>query len=181
MKLDSMSVSYVFLWLLVLALAWTVIYMLNSRRPPRKPDTPGDHGLPLQKPFPEQRMTSFYGEEIAVVPPDKQGAILLFLSVTCKSCQPLYSVIRKLPVLYPDYQVIVWILGRSEDVSEKINENSLHRSNIVHQKELQYRTTTYPYCYWIDKEGRVVAKGAVGSEDDIANLGKSTTDTTERR
>jgi len=164
-----MSVSYVVLWMLVLAL--TVFAIMISKKPKRVLGL-NNSGLPVGASFPRFNAQSVTSDlPFNIVYAERKETLLLFSSSLCPVCSTVYPLF---PYAEQKYNLKAQVIMESTDdgvasIVEKIESTGLHAPVYAltpHMKE-EVRLEGFPFAYFLSAEGKVLAKGVINSIPDI--------------
>lgn len=133
---------------------------------------PRNHGLPVGSEFPDLT-DEFKRIELT----EFDGTIILFLSTTCQACIEIFTEINLLEEKWPNKGIIIFINGDDKEFTKIYKENQKELP-IIQYEGVQYeiyKTTIFPFTYFLSNQGIILAQGAVnGVEqiDMIVNRGK---------
>jgi methylamine dehydrogenase accessory protein MauD len=171
--------SYIFLWLVVLALAWLTLTLLrlvgqlHQRLGPAGAAVTSN-GLDVGERLPDILETHNVVDHALFSFPKKRDCLLVFVSPQCAACEDL------IPSLIPfanrergELDVMVISNG------DKAGDNG-HFSKLLAHKGITFvvapdltlaaRVGGTPFAFWLDSEGVVRAKGIVNHTEHIESL-----------
>lgn len=107
---------------------------------------------------------------------ERNGFIVLFLSMTCQACIEILNEMNALAERWPNQSIILFINGHENEFEGILTE---YRAEVLiikyeHTQFQLYKTTIFPYMYYLSTEGMIVAKGTinhVAQIDQIINQG----------
>lgn len=136
---------------------------------------PRDQGLVMGSQFPsvEELISQMRSKK-------NDGIIILFLSTTCQACIEIFSKINNLTERWPSTEVILFINGDDTELRNIQRENHIELPMIKYEhKQFElYKTTIFPYTYYLSHQGIILAKGPANYEaqiDGIVNKGLENT------
>ncbi|MCR8845880.1 hypothetical protein NQ117_19540 [Paenibacillus sp. SC116] len=129
-------------------------------------------GLAKGEKFPLLNLPSMTGEVISLVRPSTEGTIVTFTSTTCAYCALLYPTLTPFQEKQPQLKVVNLMVGNMESITEKINEFEMKIPiSLIEEEDLpNFNVKLLPFAYFLNADGKVVAKGAVNTEDDLKIL-----------
>ncbi|MEK4513144.1 hypothetical protein EJP82_22640 [Paenibacillus anaericanus] len=137
-----------------------------------------DQGLAMGSRFPS--MAELFGQTRLK---ENDGIIILFLSTTCQACIEIFSGINNLSERWSSKEVILLINGDDTEFRNIQRENHIEVPMIKYehtQFEL-YKTTIFPFTYYLSHQGIILARGPANYEaqiDVIVNKGIENTQLT---
>ncbi|CAM3640668.1 hypothetical protein [Marinicrinis lubricantis] len=177
-------ISYALLWCIVGLLLYLVLHLQkriqNLRTQPTaaaKQNAPilfeENHGIPKGHPFPALTFTTYDDQPFELSPKKQpQGSLIAFTSVDCSSCNALYEQLKSFRSKQPQYHIQIMMNGELEQIQQKVRNFHLDFPVIPYKPEDKevYQTRITPFVYYINSEGRVVAKSVINYEDQLELL-----------
>ncbi|TVX94383.1 TlpA family protein disulfide reductase [Paenibacillus agilis] len=157
-----------FVMLIVVTISLTQVYQRSIKRELYNTDK----GFSKGEDFPLLSLPSMSGEMISLVRPSTEGTIVTFTSTSCAYCASLYPTLTPFQEKQPQLKVVSLMVGDMETITEKVNEFKIKTpiSQIEDEDLPNFNVNVLPFAYFLNKEGKVVAKGSVSSEDDLKIL-----------
>jgi len=176
------EISYIFLWVFVIILSIFVLKLLRKEETAQSmpgsghPNAPDfdikNNGLPIFSPFPDLQLKAITDIDTSSKKKYELSVVLLS-STSCMPCKNMYSLLPDIANKWSDVQFISYIWGYSEtDVSQVVQEHQLKPPvYILDEQGIEtLNNRVYPFAYALSKEGVILAKGVVGSEESMKQL-----------
>ncbi|MDQ0089832.1 thiol-disulfide isomerase/thioredoxin [Paenibacillus anaericanus] len=155
------------------------VYFIKVQKNKANPTfLPRDQGLAMGSQFPS--VSEFLGQTRSK---ENDGMIILFLSTTCQACIEIFSKINNLAARWSSKEVILFINGDDTEFRNIQGKNHIEVPMIKYEhKQFElYKTTIFPYTYYLSHQGIILAKGTANYEaqiDAIVNKGIENTQIT---
>ncbi|MNW56705.1 hypothetical protein D3C74_344370 [compost metagenome] len=123
-----------------------------------------NHGLPVGSEFPGlmDAIKHIKSKEF-------DGMIVLFLSTTCQTCIEFFTKIEYLKEKWSTKGILIFVNGNNAQFNKIHKEHQLKIP--LFQYELAqfqiYRTTIFPYMYYLSNQGMILSQGAVNGTEQI--------------
>ena len=176
----ALLVSNVVLWLLVVALAVTVLALARQVGILHERIAPAgalmvSGGPKVGESAPEMRVTDVNGADVSIGVPNADGksTLVFFLSPTCPVCKTLLPVLKSARKSEGGWLGILLASdGDAADQQAFINEQDLNEFTYVLSTDLgmTYQVGKLPYAVLIDEAGVIRSKGLVNSREHIESL-----------
>ncbi|MED1287521.1 thioredoxin family protein [Bacillus mycoides] len=155
--------SYLFLWLIVIALSITIIGLLK-RLKPKAPSLPlQDQGLNIGTIFPKFEFESLNNRLVNINPSNKKGSIIIFTASTCNGCMAIYPALEPFLKKNPNISITLMMVGELQSIKEKIDQFNINIPVISPtEKEMEeMRVSLSPFAYFLSPTGKILAKGGI--------------------
>lgn len=178
--IDALVVSNILLWLLVIALALTVlalarqIGLLHERISPVGALSP-EAKVKVGDAAPELVLSDLHARPIRIGGASEDGArtLLFFLSPTCPVCDTLLPTVERVArTEVPRVRVVVASDGAPEEHRQFVADKGIEHLPYVLSGPLgmTYGVAKLPYAVLIDENGVVVAQGLVNTREHLESL-----------
>jgi len=178
--IDALLVSNIVLWLLVVALALTLlaltrqIGLLHERISPVGALSPQSR-VKVGDPAPEAALLDIHGRAVQVGGASTDGGrtLLFFLSPSCPVCDALLSTVERVAKTeVPRVRVVLASDGEPSEHLAFIREKRITHLPYVLSAPLgmSYGVAKLPYAVLIDDQGVVAAQGLVNTREHIESL-----------
>lgn len=172
------AVSYLALWLIVVALAITVIALAKQigllyGRLPQYGARTTNEGPDLDKSIERFVLQDIYGSPVQVPSSSHPRTLLVFMSTTCSVCDAILPSLRSLAVTEGDTAVVIQTGdGDVERTRVYAAQHGISHLPFVLSKSLnqQFGIWSAPYAVVVDKNGVVRAKGVVNGREHLDSL-----------
>lgn len=178
--IDALVVSNILLWLLVIALALTVlalarqIGLLHERISPVGALSP-EAKVKVGDAAPELVLSDLHARPVRIGGASEDGArtLLFFLSPTCPVCDTLLPTVERVArTEVPRVRVVVASDGAPEEHRQFVADKGIEHLPYVLSGPLgmTYGVAKLPYAVLIDENGVVVAQGLVNTREHLESL-----------
>ncbi|UCH30287.1 MAG: methylamine dehydrogenase accessory protein MauD [Myxococcales bacterium] len=178
--IDALVVSNILLWLLVIALALTVlalarqIGLLHERISPVGALSP-EAKVKVGDAAPELVLSDLHARPVRIGGASEDGArtLLFFLSPTCPVCDTLLPTVERVArTEVPRVRVVVASDGAPEEHRQFVADKGIEHLPYVLSGPLgmTYGVAKLPYAGLIDENGVVVAQGLVNTREHLESL-----------
>ena len=177
---SALLVSNVVLWLLVAALAVTVLALARQVGILHERIAPAgalmvSGGPKVGESAPQIQVTDFSGKDVSIGAPNAEGrsTLVFFLSPTCPVCKTLLPVLKSARKSEGDWlNILLASDGDAADQQEFIDAQELADFAYVLSTELgvTYQVGKLPYAVLVDEAGIIRSKGLVNSREHIESL-----------
>lgn len=178
--IDALVVSNILLWLLVIALALTVlalarqIGLLHERISPVGALSP-EAKIKVGDAAPELVLSDLHARPVRIGGASEDGArtLLFFLSPTCPVCDTLLPTVERVArTEVPRVRVVVASDGAPEEHRQFVADKGIEHLPYVLSGPLgmTYGVAKLPYAVLIDENGVVVAQGLVNTREHLESL-----------
>ena len=159
--IDALVVSQIALWIVVLALAATVVALarqigvLHERIAPMGALTM-DRGPKVGEQAPRFDLSDLAGRPVTLGGPAEADTLILFVSPTCPVCKKLIPIAKSISASEPDAPRLVFASDGERAEQERFaREQRIEPYPLVLSGELgmRYRVSKLPYAVLIDEEG----------------------------
>jgi hypothetical protein len=171
--MDFTSISYIVLWVLVLALA---MFSISASKKPKRVLPASNTGLPVGVPFPDFKIKSVVKEvPFELVNAQRKETIILFSSSMCPICNTVYPL---LPMAEKRFDLLSKIIMEGLDgdevgsIAEKVKTAGIQPPvySLTPTMRVDVKLEGFPFAYFLSADGRVLAKGVVNTIADIELL-----------
>ena len=178
--LEALLISNLVLWVLVVALAATVMALVRQVGVLHERVAPagalvGRDGPHLGDPAPRFELRDWNGRAVTLGGADGEGrhTLLLFVSPTCPVCKTMLQIAAA--VMRDDGRSARLVLasdGTREEHAAFVGEHGLDQRTYVlsSQLGLAYHVAKLPYAALIDADGVLRAKGLVNTREHLESL-----------
>lgn len=178
--IDALVVSNILLWLLVIALALTVlaltrqIGLLHERISPVGALSP-EAKVKVGDAAPELVLSDLHARPVRIGGASEDGArtLLFFLSPTCPVCDTLLPTVERVArTEVPRVRVVLASDGAPEEHRQFVADKGIEHLPYVLSGPLgmTYGVAKLPYAVLIDENGVVVAQGLVNTREHLESL-----------
>ena len=177
---SALLVSNVVLWLLVAALAVTVLALARQVGILHERIAPAgalmvSGGPKVGESAPEMQVTDVQGADVSIGAPNSDGksTLVFFLSPTCPVCKTLLPVLKSARRSEGNWlEVLLASDGDAADQQAFIDAQDLSDFTYVLSTELgiTYQVGKLPYAVLVDEGGIIRSKGLVNSREHIESL-----------
>jgi methylamine dehydrogenase accessory protein MauD len=178
--IDSLVVSNVLLWIVVIVLAVVVLALVRQIGVLHERVAPAGALMSSRGPRPGESapvldVVDWSGAALRVGGAHESGArtLLFFLSPTCPVCKTLLPVIDSVRAAEGDsLRVVLASDGPVAEHESFVREQNLDRHTYVLSSELgmAYRVAQLPYAVLVDGEGIIRSAGLVNSREHLESL-----------
>lgn len=175
---QTLIVSNVLLWLVVLVLAITLLALarqvglLHERSAPLGAMVTDD-GPGVGDEAPKFEVLDFFGNPVRIggLREDGSDILLLFLSPTCPMCNKLLPTARSM-ARWDHLDVVVISDGEREEHQQFLRQHRLGEIPYVVSAEIgmRHRIGRVPYAVLLDAKGLIRAKGLVSTREHLESL-----------
>jgi methylamine dehydrogenase accessory protein MauD len=177
---DALAISQIALWLVVVALAATVLALarqigvLHERIAPMGALTI-DKGPKIGDAAPIFDLYTLNRSPLTIGGPSANGlsTLLMFVSPTCPVCKKLLPIVRSMAAKETPWLRVVFTSDGDERAQrEFVSRYRLESFPMALSSELgmTYRVSKLPYAVLIDEEGRIRAKGLVNTREHLESI-----------
>lgn len=177
---NSFSLSYSILWLLVIVLSMFVLQLYKYRSQIMSLNTNNtneglvgrDIGLSMNSIFPQLVLTDLNGKEINLNS-GQRNTIMLFTKSHCKICSNVYAFLQDFKNKHPDFNLINMMIS-TPDEARIISEENKYQSVLIHVTTMEelphYQVNRVPFAYVLSANGYVIDKAIINTADDLELL-----------
>jgi methylamine dehydrogenase accessory protein MauD len=177
---EALAISQIALWLVVVALAATVLALarqigvLHERIAPLGALTI-DKGPKVGDAAPIFDLDTLNRSSLTIGGPSANGlsTMLMFVSPTCPVCKKLLPIVRSMAAKETPWLRVVFTSDGDEPAQrEFVSRYRLESFPMALSSELgmTYRVSKLPYAVLIDEEGRIRAKGLVNTREHLESI-----------
>jgi len=132
----------------------------------------GFMGLEVGKSAPDFSLTDVEGHELSLKDFGGQPVLLVFSAINCLACQRVYGVLKDFQTKHSDVKVLMISRGSQEDNRTLVEEEQLPFPVLIWEDEVAkaYEISGVPFFYLINEQGRIEAKGIVGSLEALEKM-----------
>lgn len=179
-----LEISFIIIWIMILTLFYVINILLRDSSQIKKTYKKligQDNGLVVGSKFPVMELITTKSEVISIEQKKYDGTVILFTSVSCKSCLTVYPLLNNLIQSHARIQFISIILGTKEEIENKISEFSLNLpvTQITKDELYKFGTTPFPFGYFISAKGVIITKNVATNKQLVNLLIKSAYETLE--
>ncbi|GFN34055.1 TlpA family protein disulfide reductase [Paenibacillus xylaniclasticus] len=156
-------------WLFMILVAVSVL--MTIKKATKKFLYHQDAGLGRGQLFPVPAMKDNNDKEVKIINGSKDGTIVLYASVNCNFCKPLYPLLDAFQKK-KGIPIVTLMDGEREEISE-IQQNVIQTVPVIPSNFDEFNNmgvTAIPFAYYLSSEGKVLAKGTVNNESDMEYL-----------
>ena len=176
--MEGLIVSNILLWVLLIALAFTVMALVRQIGVLHGRIAPAgalmvDKGVAVNEPAPKVTAADRHGRPVNFGYAGEKSQLLFFLSPTCPICKSLLPAIKSIAREQANRLDVVFISDGDMDAQQAlIREHKLEDATYVVGPEvgMTYQIGKLPYAALIDKTGTLRAKGLVNSREHLDSL-----------
>lgn len=158
------NLSYYILWILVIFLSISVIVIIKRITPGTPSLDMNDAGLDEGLKVPLEVFQSVSNKTVNIISRNKEGIVLLFLSVNCNACSILLKDLNNFAKSHSKLSIVVFMNAENEnDIINKVG-NMLENIPVVKLTDYyleQFKVPAYPFSYFLTPSGKIISKGGV--------------------
>lgn len=166
-------ISYIVLWIMVLFLCVVALDYLKRYRPRKRQLALQDVGIPIGSQMPKLQVDDLAGSPVPLTAAGKKGSVVLFSSVSCGACKPLYPVLQPYQMRHPDLEVVVLMIGEPDEVqaTKEKYRLSVAVASTTADEFAEFQINSFPFAYYLSPDGKIRNKGGMaGGPSDLELL-----------
>jgi len=176
--IEALIVSNLLLWVVVVALAATVVALVRQVGVLHERIAPAGAmvtraGPTVGRPAPQMTLATLGGGTVELGTETSVSTLLFFVSPTCPLCKELLPVVERVAQGEdPTTRVVLASDGEPDEHRRFVAARGLERFPYVLSAELglTYQVAKLPYAVLIDEHGTVRAKGLVNTREHLESL-----------